>query len=395
MVDDDEIVASITDTAAAASGGRVSADVVARTWWSHFEAACLASRGSSFERQRDLATRSLGHTLDELAIEQDPTSLTARMWPAWRSPQPYPDAQVFLARCPVPVCVLSDIDRDDIEAALAHSELPLELVITSEAVRAYKPAPEGFLAAADQLGLPLADLWHIGDSLRSDIAGAAALGLGTVWVNRRARSRWSGPVPDVEVRRLTEVLPQLLQEGGVDPASATSAGDGPASSLLGCGGCASTTTTGDMPLSWKLVIDTHDARALADFWAAALDYEVEDPSALIARLLAAGHLGPDAVTEHRGRSSFRGLAAIRHPDDPFDETSGIGHGRRLLFSDVGEAKSGKNRLHIDIHSGKVDLEELVVRLEGLGATRLRQVDQGPAGHWWVMQDPEGNEFCAS
>jgi hypothetical protein len=89
-----------------------------------------------------------------------------------------------------------------------------------------------------------------------------------------------------------------------------------------------------MPLSWKLVIDSTNASTLADFWAAALDYEVEDPSALVTQLLAAGQLGEDAVVEHRGRKTFRGFAAIRHPEDPFDQTSGIGHGRRLLFQDV-------------------------------------------------------------
>ena len=155
-----------------------------------------------------------------------------------------------------------------------------------------------------------------------------------------------------------------------------------------------------MALHWKLVIDTRDAAALADFWAAALEYEVEDPSALVERLLVAGHVSEDAVTEHHGRRVFRGYAAIRHPDDPFDPLSGTGHGRRLLFQDVAEGKTAKNRLHLDIHSGDVHsgnggLPELVTRLESLGATRVREVDKGPAGHWWIMQDPEGNEFCAA
>lgn len=150
-----------------------------------------------------------------------------------------------------------------------------------------------------------------------------------------------------------------------------------------------------MALNWKLVIDSGDAPALADFWAAALEYEVEDPSELIASLLAAGHLGEDVVAEHRGGRIFRGYAAIRHPDDPYDKASGVGKGRRLLFQDVPEGKSVKNRLHIDIHSEAGGLGALVERLESLGATRVREVDQGPAGHWWVMRDPEGNEFCAA
>ncbi|MEU9762052.1 VOC family protein [Streptomyces sp. NPDC047985] len=150
-----------------------------------------------------------------------------------------------------------------------------------------------------------------------------------------------------------------------------------------------------MALGWKLVIDSTNASALADFWAAALEYEVEDPSALIERLLAAGHIGEDAVVEHAGRRTFRGYAAIRHPEDPFDGTSGVGRGRRLLFQDVPEGKSGKNRLHIDVHAGPGGLDALVARLEGLGATRVHEVDKGPAGRWWLMRDPEGNEFCAA
>lgn len=63
----------------------------------------------------------------------------------------------------------------------------------------------------------------------------------------------------------------------------------------------------------------------------------------------------------------------------------MGAGRRLLFQEVPEEKSGKNRLHIDIHGEPGGLGQLVERLEG----------QGPPGHWWVMRAPEGNEFCAA
>lgn len=150
-----------------------------------------------------------------------------------------------------------------------------------------------------------------------------------------------------------------------------------------------------MALSWKLVVDSTNAPALADFWAAALGYEVEDPGALIEQLLAAGHINEEAVAEHHGRKTFRGYAAIRHPEDPFDPTSGIGRGRRLLFQDVPEGKAGKNRLHIDVHGEPSGLDKLVERLEDLGATRVREVNKGPAGQWWIMRDPEGNEFCAA
>ncbi|MFF4342667.1 VOC family protein [Kitasatospora sp. NPDC001540] len=149
-----------------------------------------------------------------------------------------------------------------------------------------------------------------------------------------------------------------------------------------------------MTLTWKLVVDSRDSAELAEFWAAALEYEVEDPTALIDDLLAAGRLPAAAVREHGGRKLFRGYAAVRHPEDPADPASGVGRGRRILFQDVPEAKQGKNRLHIDVHSGG-ELDAVVARLEKLGATRVEEQDQGPAGHWWVMRDPEGNEFCVA
>ena len=147
-----------------------------------------------------------------------------------------------------------------------------------------------------------------------------------------------------------------------------------------------------MALNWKLVIDAHDAPALADFWAAALEYQLEDQTAIIDQLLAAGRVAADQVIEHRGRRLFRGLSAIRHPDDPYDEGTDVGQGRRILFQEVPESKAAKNRVHIDVHSEPGGLDALVAKLEGLGATRVREFDMGPAGHWWTMRDPEGNEF---
>ncbi|MFF5182923.1 VOC family protein [Streptomyces sp. NPDC000345] len=146
------------------------------------------------------------------------------------------------------------------------------------------------------------------------------------------------------------------------------------------------------PLHWKLVIDAAEPHPQADFWAAALHYEVEDNSALIERLLEAGALPGAATVEFHGRPAFRDLIAVRHPDDPFDPVSGTGLGRRLLFQRVPEAKTVKNRLHLDLHPGAGRRADEVERLRALGASLLREVKE-PSGEWAVMTDPEGNEFC--
>jgi len=147
-----------------------------------------------------------------------------------------------------------------------------------------------------------------------------------------------------------------------------------------------------MTLHWKLVIDAADPHAQADFWAEALGYQVEDNSRLIDQVLAHGAAPVEATVESHGRRAWRDLIAVRHPDDPYDENSGTGLGRRILFQRVPETKTVKNRLHLDLHTepGKEGAE--TDRLRGLGATVLRHVKE-PGGEWTVMADPEGNEFC--
>jgi hypothetical protein len=58
-----------------------------------------------------------------------------------------------------------------------------------------------------------------------------------------------------------------------------------------------------------------------------------------------------------------------------------------LFQGVPEPKAGKNRIHWDVTLAGPTPDALVAR----GATVLRE----PGGDisWWVLADPEGNEFC--
>ncbi|MFE2039438.1 VOC family protein [Streptomyces sp. NPDC059477] len=146
------------------------------------------------------------------------------------------------------------------------------------------------------------------------------------------------------------------------------------------------------PIHWKIVVDCADPQAQADFWGAALHYTVEDNNALIERLLELGALPREATIEYRARLAFRDLVGVRHPDDPYDEESGTGLGRRILFQRVPEAKAGKNRLHLDLHPGPGLMAAEVERLTELGASVVREVKEGH-GEWVVMADPEGNEMC--
>jgi predicted enzyme related to lactoylglutathione lyase len=104
-----------------------------------------------------------------------------------------------------------------------------------------------------------------------------------------------------------------------------------------------------------VTVDCADPRRLADFWAASLEWVVEDAD--------------DAG------------AFVRPPEG--------GHG--LYFQKVPERKTVKNRVHLDLRPPDSMAAE-VERSIGLGATVQRRVDV-EGSFWTVMLDPEGNEFC--
>ncbi|MCH7232701.1 VOC family protein [Glycomyces sp. L485] len=148
-----------------------------------------------------------------------------------------------------------------------------------------------------------------------------------------------------------------------------------------------------MAVRFKICVDSTDPHLLANFWAEAMGYVVEDHSAFIEILHRQGAIGEDDFIEVDGRKAFKTAAAIRDPDDPMDPQSGVGRGARILFQVVPEKKTVKNRLHLDLHYGADCFEAAAARLEDLGATRLSAHDE-QGSKWVVMADPEGNEFCA-
>ena len=98
-------------------------------------------------------------------------------------------------------------------AILDEAELRerLDAIAISHEVGLRKPRREIFEVVLARLGVAPAEAIHVGDSLDADVAGAAALGLRTVWLTRRvadapaALARHRGPKPDWIMRDLAEI----------------------------------------------------------------------------------------------------------------------------------------------------------------------------------------------
>lgn len=141
-----------------------------------------------------------------------------------------------------------------------------------------------------------------------------------------------------------------------------------------------------MSRSFQVTFDAADPRRLADFWLDALGYHRPDPPE--------GYDTWDAfVKDKEIPEEWGNHDALVDPD---------GVGPRLFFQKVPEAKASKNRVHLDLRVADRDtdaknqrraIDAEADRLVALGATKVKEFNEGEFGLWTVMQDPEGNEFC--
>jgi FMN phosphatase YigB (HAD superfamily) len=125
--------------------------------------------------------------------------------------RPFDDVPEFFAaakRARVPLALItngpSDFQRGKLR--LHGLEHWFEVVIISGEVGIAKPNASIFDLALNKLVVERENVWHVGDSLTADVAGAKAAGLTAVWINRSGRVRSeSDPVPDLEIRSLSNL----------------------------------------------------------------------------------------------------------------------------------------------------------------------------------------------
>ncbi|TJZ73703.1 VOC family protein [Rhodococcus oryzae] len=141
-----------------------------------------------------------------------------------------------------------------------------------------------------------------------------------------------------------------------------------------------------MGYEFQVTVDAADPHTQAKWWAQTLGWRVEPSDEdFIRRMVAAGHATEEETQVFEGTLVWKLGAAISDPEHQ--------ERPRVLFQLVPEAKSVKNRLHLDVRVGE-DKQAVADALVARGATILHRGQVGP--QWWItMADPEGNEFCVS
>ena len=149
----------------------------------------------------------LTEALRRLGAPDDEETALADSLPDW---QPFPEVPQALEEARGRgwrLAILSNTDRDYIEASMRRLGGGFELAIVASEIGSYKPALGHWRAFEDQVGR-LPDV-HVAASLFHDVAPANELGLSSIWINRLGET--PGPAPTRELPDLS-VLAETLDE---------------------------------------------------------------------------------------------------------------------------------------------------------------------------------------
>jgi len=185
-------------------GNAVSKKEIGTFWWQRFSTLCTDSFGNGFRTQRELEIQSLTETLKQFGVKDDAVQLSEPQFSYWKKPPIFNDSKSFFAECPVPIYIASNIDTADLISALNFHELKPKGIVTSEEARAYKPRREMFLYALQKFELKPHEVIHIGDSITSDVMGANAASIHSIWLNRK--NKQASLEVDMQASDLQEAL---------------------------------------------------------------------------------------------------------------------------------------------------------------------------------------------
>ena len=156
---------------------------------------------------RDVLALTLAR-LDEPvpAGEQDALGASLPGWPV------FPEAPAALSEAQDrgwKLCILSNSDRDLLDASIAAIGVPFDDSIVASEIGSYKPALGHWQAFQREVGRP--PEVHVAASLFHDVAPANELGLRSIWINRLGESATPQPTRELhDLSQLADTLDELV-----------------------------------------------------------------------------------------------------------------------------------------------------------------------------------------
>jgi 2-haloacid dehalogenase len=145
--------------------------------------------------------------LARLGAPADEEDALGRSLPAW---EPFPEVPAALEEARARgwrLAVLSNTDRDLLDASLERIGVEFDLTVVASEIGSYKPSRDHWDEFFVRSDAARERHVHVGASLFHDIAPAAGLGLRTVWINRLGEE--AEPQPDIELHSLAGLADSL------------------------------------------------------------------------------------------------------------------------------------------------------------------------------------------
>jgi 2-haloacid dehalogenase len=137
--------------------------------------------------------RALGDELGFATSDEQQAAFgqSVRDWPAFADS---PDALARL-KTRFKLAVITNCDDDLFAASNERLGVQFDWIVTAEQAQGYKPRTENFEYAFERIDVPRERILHVAQSLFHDHVPAKALGMTTVWIDRRQGRAGGGATP--------------------------------------------------------------------------------------------------------------------------------------------------------------------------------------------------------
>ena len=148
-----------------------------------------------------------------LSLPEGEASSLARSLPRWPVFEDVPPALTEARERGWKLAILSNTDRDLIDASMDAIGVPFDMSIVAGEIGSYKPAPRHWEAFRERSGTDPSGHVHVAQSLYHDVGPARELGIPCIWVNRMGER--DDPRPDrplLSLAALADALDELVRE---------------------------------------------------------------------------------------------------------------------------------------------------------------------------------------
>lgn len=178
---------------------------VANYWWEATSALYREHCGAAWLGLAEIEKKALEDVVERFEAHLDAGELAEEIVQSWQKPEVFSDTRVFMARLPLPLCVVANGDRETMSGALAFGQLEVQAAVTSEDAKSYKPDLGIFNHALQVMGIRAEEALFVGDSIYYDMQPAQKAGMFTAWVNRSGRALGGRMLPDVSCDNLQQL----------------------------------------------------------------------------------------------------------------------------------------------------------------------------------------------